>query len=83
MYRYPVKIKPSGTVSFFDQRSNLFSLKTLMKNPMYVILGVTALAAVFLPKMLDKDALEEMQREMAKMQEQKNEQGGKQAQVTK
>jgi len=86
MFRYPLKVKPAGTVSYFDQRSNFFSLSTLMKNPMYVIMGVTALAAVFLPRMLDKDALEEMQREMARMQDQRSGEGGgsgRQAQVTR
>ena len=37
---------------------------------MYVIMGVTALAAVFIPKLVDKDALEEMQREMLAAQQQ-------------
>jgi len=78
LFRNPVRIKALGKVLYFDQRSGFFSLKTLMKNPMYVIIGLTALAAVFLPRMLDKDALEEMQKEMRKMEEAKNQAKAKQ-----
>jgi len=69
VFRNPIKAKPIGSVSYFEKRSNLFSLSTLMKNPMYLIMGLTAVAAIFLPKLVDKDAMEEMQREMQRVQE--------------
>lgn len=71
VFRYPLKVKPVGAIDYFD-RSKGFSIQSLLKNPMYLIMGVTALAALFLPKMLDKDALEEMQREMGKLEEQRS-----------
>ena len=64
-----------GTVSFFSKRSNFLSLNTLMKNPMYVIIGLTAVAALFLPKMMDPQAMEEMQREMQRMEQARSEGG--------
>ena len=45
---------------------------------MYLIIGATALAALVLPRLLDKDAIEEMQREMQRMEQakQQQQQGG-------
>lgn len=76
IFRNPIKAKPIGSVSYFDKRSGLFSIRTLFKNPMYVIMGLTALAAIFLPKLVDKDAMEEMQREMQRVQEAGSQQQG-------
>ena len=70
--RNPVRVKALGMVSYFEKQSSFLSLKTLTKNPMYLIIGATALAAVILPRILDKDALEEMQQEMRKLEEAKN-----------
>ncbi|WZN63397.1 DUF2012 domain-containing protein [Chloropicon roscoffensis] len=70
--RNPVRVKALGMVSYFEKQSSFLSLKTLTKNPMYLIIGATALAAVILPRILDKDALEEMQQEMRKLEEVKN-----------
>jgi len=75
IFRSPLKVKPMGTVSFFSKRSNFLSLNTLLKNPMYVIIGLTAVAALFLPKMMDPQAMEEMQREMQRMEQARSEGG--------
>ena len=78
MFRNPLKVKPVGKIAYFDQRSSMFSIKTLTSNPMYLIIGATALAALVLPRLLDKDAIEEMQREMQRMEQakQQQQQGG-------
>ena len=73
-----------GMVSYFEKQSSFLSLKTLTKNPMYLIIGATALAAVILPRILDKDALEEMQQEMRKLEEAKsNKKEGAKQRITK
>eukprot|EP00216_Chloropicon_sp_CCMP2111_P002586 CAMPEP_0198238042 /NCGR_PEP_ID=MMETSP1446-20131203/3768_1 /TAXON_ID=1461542 ORGANISM="Unidentified sp, Strain CCMP2111" /NCGR_SAMPLE_ID=MMETSP1446 /ASSEMBLY_ACC=CAM_ASM_001112 /LENGTH=288 /DNA_ID=CAMNT_0043920359 /DNA_START=65 /DNA_END=931 /DNA_ORIENTATION=+ len=73
-FRSPLRIAAMGTMNYFEQRSNLFSLKTLLANPMYLIMGIMTLAILFVPKLIDKDAIEQMQREMAEQQQQAQQQ---------
>ena len=70
VYKYPLVIRPAAKANYFEQKQQMLSLKTLTKNPMYLIIGITVLVSLVLPKMLDPETMEEMKKEMAASQNQ-------------
>ena len=70
VYRYPLVIRPAAKANYFEEKQQMLSLKTLAKNPMYLIIGITVLVSLVLPKMLDPETVEEMKKEMAASQNQ-------------
>jgi len=60
---YPLRLEPEFLNSYFMVREG-FSIGSLIRNPMMIMLGVTLLMTVLVPKMmsnLDPEALQELQ----------------------
>jgi len=60
---YPLRIEPEGINQYFMIREG-FSIMSLLKNPMLIMMGVTLAFTFLIPKMMasiDPEALAEMQ----------------------
>jgi len=60
---YPLKLEPDRIMDYFMVREG-FQIMSLLKNPMLIMLGVTLIMTLVLPKMMssiDPEALQEMQ----------------------
>eukprot|EP00941_MAST-03F_sp_MAST-3F-sp1_P003475 g3475.t1 len=68
--KYPLKIQPLGSANYFQPRP-VFSILSLLKNPMLLMMGVMGLLAMCMPKLMENMSEEEkaqMQAQMRAMQ---------------
>lgn len=65
MFKYPLVVPPVSEAQYEERNPEFLSLKTLTKNPMYVVIGLMVLFGLVAPKLVDPEALQEAQREMA------------------
>ena len=65
LFKAPLVLPPVGEAAYEERKSEFFSLKTLTKNPVYVMIGLVAVFGLLAPKLVDPEALAEAQREMA------------------
>merc|ERR1712086_384500 len=57
---HPLFIEPKGLTQYFEVREPM-SLGFIFKNPMIMMMGVTMLLVMVLPKMIDPETMKEMQ----------------------
>lgn len=57
---YPLNLVPLGPMKFIEERPG-FQIFSLLKNPMVLMIGVTLLMTVLLPKLMTADAMKELQ----------------------
>jgi len=69
LFKAPLVVPPVREAQYVERKAELFSLKTLTKNPMYVMIGLMVVFGLLAPKLVDPEALAEAQREMAGVQQ--------------
>lgn len=66
---YPLQIRPERKAEYFQQREP-YNFWGLLKNPMVIMMGITAFMVIVMPRMMsnmDPEELEEMKRMQSKM----------------
>ncbi|KAL6043911.1 ER membrane protein complex subunit 7 [Balamuthia mandrillaris] len=57
---YPLNIEPLAPMQFFEERKG-FNFLELFKNPMVIMMGVTLVMILVVPKLMDSEAMKEAQ----------------------
>jgi ER membrane protein complex subunit 7 len=68
---YPLVLTPYAAFNYFEQRKG-FSIFVILKNPMFLMMGFSALMMFFMPKMMENLEPEEKERMMQQMEMQKD-----------